>query len=241
MIQELGVPTANSSRIAFGNAASRATVLATALALTMIGRALAVDIPINLGSPGTLETDDSVSFSDLNETPLSHQSLLLDFVFSGNQFVRLFTTTDASFSILLTLQTNGSGDLGSNLHGTGFLFDKGRSALHSTQDLGSASSDDASLSVGLFPFFSGELNTPLDFFGVHFDLTLPNLTPANPSLVVTGGEFELIASGINGDDVFGVGPGVPRDIVPDGGQTMLLLGIAFLGLGGLRHRHFHSR
>jgi hypothetical protein len=190
-----------------------------------------------------LRIEDASSFADLNGTSLSGQTLSLDFLFSNSQFVRLVTTTDDSFSSLLTLQTNGSGDLGANMHGTGFLFDNNRNPLHSAQDLGSASSDDASLSVGLFPFFSGELNTPLDFFGVHFDLTLPNLTPSNPSLIVTGGDFELIASGINGDDVFGVGPGVPRDIVPDTGKTLLLLGIGLLGLGGIgvRVRDSHCR
>lgn len=205
-------------------------IAALTLALTFAPKVTATDIPIGLGPPGHLRTHASHDFSELDGTALSGQTLSVDFLFSNNQFVRLFTTTTDSFSALVTLDTNGSGDLGSDIHGTGLIFDSGRNALQSPETLGAASGDDASLSVGLLPLLSGPLQRPVDFFGVHLDMTLPDLTQTNPSLIIIGGEFELIASHINGDDLFGVGPGVPPDIVPDTGRASLLLAIGLVSL-----------
>ena len=53
---------------------------------------------------------------------------------------------------------------------------------------------------------------------------------------ITEGQFDLIAFGLNKDDRFGVGPGVPRDIVPDFGGTLLLLGLSLAALVGLKSR-----
>lgn len=86
--------------------------------------------------------------------------------------------------------------------------------------------------VGLFPLLSGQLQRPVDFYGIHLDLTFPTSLSAN----IIKGEFDLIASGVSEDDRFGIGPGVPRDIVPDSAGTLLLLGVSMGALVWLRSR-----
>jgi VPDSG-CTERM motif len=174
-----------------------------------------ITIPINLGPPGTLATDTTISFSDLNGTGLVGQNLSVDFLFTGSEFVRLFTVT-TDFSVLMTLQTSSSIPLGVFLHGTGYLTDSLGHALEPSETLGSASSSN-SLSVGLSP----TVGRPLDFYDVHLDLTFPT----NPG-VVTEGQFRLLSN----TGPFGIGPGLPADIVPDTGSTAILLGLGFFGI-----------
>ncbi len=161
---------------------------------------------------------------------LSGQTLSLDFAFTNAEFVRLFSTTNSQFAALLTLRTNASGVAGF-LDGTGYLVDQQGTALEQPESLGSASGDDGAVHAGLFPLLSNVLDRPIDFYGVHFDLTLPAAAP----FAITEGEFGLIVVGIDRNDRFGVGPGnIPRDIVPDFGSTLLLLTcalVAVLGFG----------
>src|SRR5207249_6124898 len=49
----------------------------------------ATTITIDLGPPGRVTGEKIVSFSELNDLPLSGQTLSLDLVFSDNGFVRL--------------------------------------------------------------------------------------------------------------------------------------------------------
>jgi protein with PEP-CTERM/exosortase system signal len=206
------------------------TAISAAMAVIIIlscsGRAKAIPIGIDLGPSPSLTSHTSAYFDALDGISLEGQTLSINFRFTNSEFARLFTVTSRSFKSLLTLQTSGSGVVGF-LHGTGFLVDQHGNALETPQDLGSASSNDGSLHAGLFPFFSGELNTPVDFFGVHFDLTLPN----RPWLTITGSDFGLIS---DPGHVFGIGPGVPPDIVPDAGSTLLLLGISVTGLMAIK-------
>lgn len=176
-------------------------------------------IEIDLGNAGTLHRRVEVPFSDLNGTGLAGQTLSLDFEFGNGEFVRLFSATNKTFACLVTLQSN-VGDYAGFLNGTGYLLDDQSMPEQSPLELGRASSDDGSMSVGLFPLFGG-LKKPLDFFGVHLDITLP----VDASFNVVGGDFILNSSGSTLSDRFGVGPGVPRDIVPDSGETLLLLAL----------------
>jgi VPDSG-CTERM motif len=194
--------------------------------LSWSGRAKANPIWIDLGPSPSLKSHTSDPFNALDGISLAGQTLSINVRFTNSEFVRLFTVTSRSFKSLLTLQTNGSGVVGF-LHGTGFLVDQQGNALETPQDLGRASTNNGSLSVGLFPFFSGELNTPVDFFSIHFDITLPD----RPWLTVTGGDFGLIS---DPGHVFGIGPGLPPDIVPDAGSTLLLLGISVTGLAAIK-------
>jgi hypothetical protein len=205
-------------------------LLAFIPAVTSVEVARATNIPIDLGPPGALSTDLVVPFTTVNGTSLSGQDLSLDFGFSGSQFVRLFSVT-TDFQVSVKLQTNTLGSPGF-LSGTGFLRDQLGNPLQPAQDLGSASSSDGSMIGVLFPLFpgAGAPNRPFDFFNVHFDLTLPN----NSSFDITGGEFELSAIGLGGP--FGVGPGVPNDIVPDAADAIFLLGMGLVGLLVARFR-----
>jgi hypothetical protein len=68
---------------------------------------------------------------------------------------------------------------------------------------------------------------PADVFGIHLDLTLPN----SPGFGFGHGP----PGGVTFDgNIFGIGPGVPRDIVPDFGSTALFLTIALGGLISMR-------
>ncbi|SRR6266704_4749759 len=49
--------------------------------------------------------------------------------------------------------------------------------------------------------------------------------PTNPA-AVTGGQFRLLSN----TGPFGIGPGLPADIVPDTGSTAILLGLGFFGI-----------
>jgi len=192
-----------------------------ALSLEAIGSARATTIDLDLGTPPHVTSKVTNSFDALTGTALQGQTLSLDFTFSHGEFVRLFTITSNPFVGLLKLQTNSSGML-DFLNGTGFLVDQQGNPLEQPQQLGSASGNNGSLAAGLFPLLPGDLQRPLDFFGIHFDLTLP----VSPFVSITGEEF-LFSS--DRDRPFGVGPGVPPDIVPDQGSTLLLLSLALLG------------
>src|SRR5689334_20408584 len=91
------------------------------LTLSSFEAARGVTIPINLGPPGTLATDTTISFTGLNGTFLVGQNLSVDFVFTNLEFVRLFTVT-TDFSVSMTLQTSSSSFVGF-LSGTGYLTD----------------------------------------------------------------------------------------------------------------------
>jgi len=193
-----------------------------AVSLGAIGSARATTIDLDLGTPPHVTSKVTNSFDALNGTVLQGQTLSLDFTFSHAEFVRLFSVTPKSFIALLKLQTNSPGTLDFP-NGTGFLVDQQGNPLQLPQELGSAAGDNGLLSSGLLPLLLGDLQSPLDFFGVHFDLTLP----VAPSISITGEEF-LFKS--DGNAPFGVGPGVPSDIVPDGGSTALFLATTLAAL-----------
>jgi hypothetical protein len=204
---------------------SRALIFAAVaiLALARGEKSQAVAIPINLGSSG-FSFDISFPFNDLNGTSLADQNLSVDFIFANPAFVRLFTVT-TDFGAAVRLETNGS-DVGF-LTGTGYLINAQGNALHTAEKLGSASSS-STLFATLSP--PAGLQKPVDFFGVHYDLKFPD----NPGVEVTGGQLRLFTRGVGGP--FGIGPGVPADLVPDIGGTLLLFGIGLGALGVLRSR-----
>ena len=208
---------------------ARAVMLA-GLLVSFAKSANATPIEIDLGPPHTITSQTPSSpFEELNGTPLSGQTVSVDFSFSNNEFVRLFTITSTTFDAFIKLQTNGSGFLGF-LEGTGYLVDMQGNAIPGFGITGSASGNDGSLAIGLFPLLKDEDGTPntdllrpLDFYGIHYDLSFPDVNDS--SIHVIGGEFTLIS---DAGGVFGIGPGIPRDIVPDSGSTLFLLG---MGIG----------
>ena len=192
------------------------------------GHAGATSINVDLGASPNITSDHGASFTDIAGTALQGQTLSLDFFFLNGKFVRLFSATSNTFDILITLQTNGAGQVGF-LDGTGYLFDQQGNPLDAPQMLGSASGN-GSMAAGLLPLLAGGLQRPLDFFGVHFDLILPN----NPSIAITSSDFGLLSAP---GAPFGIGPGVPRDITtPDTGSSFILLCLGTLGLMLVRMR-----
>jgi len=189
----------------------------------MTENAAATSIGIDLGTPPKLTSQVDSSFQALNSVSLSGQTLSLDFMFTNSEFARLFTVTDSLFTARLTLQTNGLGLVGF-LDGTGELLDQQGNPIQPAQALGSASGHHGSMHVELFPLLSGQLQKPLDFFGVHYDLTLPDV----PAVTISGADFQLVAAGVNQEDRFGIGPGVPLDIVPEGSATLFLFSIGLI-------------
>src|SRR5215217_2998319 len=147
------------------NFRSLAFTVLTALFLWWGGNADAITIETDLGSAPAIKTHTATPFDALNGTPLAGQTLSLDFMFTDGEFARLFTVTSFSFTCMLDLRTNATGSLGF-ADGIGYLLDQNGDALHTPQDLGIASDDEGGIHAGLLPFFSGELQRPLDFFGV---------------------------------------------------------------------------
>jgi hypothetical protein len=207
--------------------ALKASALFAAMGATVIletaGSAQAITIELDLRDSHHITSKITKAFAELNGMALQGQTLSLDFTFSHGEFVRLFSITSDPFVGLLTLHTNSSGvDF---LDGTGFFIDQNGQPLEQPQQLGSASGN-GWMAAGLFP---GDLERPLDFFGIHFDLTLPD----SPFISITGEEFVFDS---NGNGPFGVGPGVPRDLVPDQDSTVLLLSLGSLALISARPR-----
>jgi hypothetical protein len=190
-----------------------------ALVIAPIGTARAVPITVDLGTHGTLSPDRTFTLNEISGTALNGQNLAIDIRFADAKFVRLFSITSDDFGVLLRFNTDHAGLVGF-LEGTGFFVDADGNSLHTPQTLGSASSSSGFMAVGLFPISSGELHRPYDFYGIHLDLILPS----NPSVSVTDLQFQLVSG------PFGVGPGLPPDIVSDQGRTLPLLGCALIAL-----------
>jgi hypothetical protein len=225
----------DSMRLPTRTGRARTMIFAGLLCLFMQG-VKAYAIEVSLGPPHTITSQTPLSpFDGMNGTPLEGESLSVDFSFSNNEFARIFTVTSADFQASIKLQTNSMGFVGF-LDGTGYLIDINGNPIPGYGITGSASGSDGWMAISLFPLLKDEDGTPnmdllrpFDFYGVHYDLMFP--LDNDPSIHVTGGDFWL--SDPSGG-VFGVGPGLPRDIVPDTGGTLLLLAVGIALTVGLR-------
>lgn len=206
------------------------------LLLASVISARAGMIGIDLGPSHTVTSQTPPSpFADLNGTQLNGQSVSMDLSFLNSEFVRIFSVTSNSFQASIKLQTSIS-DFHGFLDGTGYLIDINGNAIPGFGITGSASGSDGTLGISLFPLFKdadGTPNTdllkPFDFYGIHYDLMFPDV--ANSAVIVTGGQFSLLS---DPDGVFGIGPGIPRNIVPETGDTLFLFGLGVLVSIGLR-------
>jgi hypothetical protein len=214
---------------------ARAGILA-GLLFSSIQVAHAAPIEVSLGPPHTITSQTPLSsFDGLNGTLLNGQHLSVNFSFSNNEFARIFSVTSWDFLASIKLQTNGSGMLG-YLEGTGYLIDRHGNAIPGYGITGSASGDGGWMGISLFPLVKDEDGTPnrdllrpFDFYGIHYDLIFPDVD--DPSIYVTEGMFSLIDPD---GHVFGVGPGVRRNIVPDSSSTVFLLGMGIALIIGFR-------
>lgn len=148
-------------------------------------------------------------YSGLNGTQLNGQTLSVDLNFSTQ--VHLFQGSWSGFLVGLAVQTSGGESF---ITGTGYVMDINGTPLGAGV-LGSANTTNL-MYVGLLPVLYG-LGRPSDIYGVHFDITLPDLD----ATIVAGGielfDNDLVDNG-HRPDPFRIGPHVP-----EGGKTYLLL------------------
>jgi hypothetical protein len=185
----------------------------------------ATTITIDLGPPGRVTGEKIVSFTDPSGLQLNGQTVSLDLVFSGNGFVRLFKSTSSTFLLLPMLDVFGAGTI-NNPTGSGYLFDEAGNPISSITSFGGSVTTDPGgesfrLSLGgFFPLLADETGKPgedgpfpLDIYGAHLDIILPN----GSAFSVTGGEFGLFPNASQPwHNQFQIGD------VPDSGGTLPL-------------------
>ena len=190
--------------------------------------AVATPLCVDLGPSGVVHNNRTVD-SGAPNVGFAGQNIDIDFSFQNGQFIRLFTATENMFQIDAFFRINNARLPALNFAGSGFLTDSHGAELGPavtleafpvTQDLHQVGVD-----LVLRPLTSDVV--PVDVFGFHLDLTLPNCPGFGFGDGPPGGVTFAA-------DVFGIGPGVPRDIVPDVGSTGLFLTIALGGLISMR-------
>jgi len=200
----------------------------------------ATSIQIDLGPPAFYINTQlgPFSFSDLHGTPVNGSTLSLDFLFTGGEFVRLFSNTTKSFDIHLGLRTDAGPFPGYVTNATAYLIAQDGTAISGTTSvIGRAQSNTGRTFLGFFPLLAdgnGTPNTslsfPLDFYGVHFAFNLPD----DPGAVIIDSGFMLVGTGRR-SSTFAVGP------LPDTGNTLMLLFIGVSGLIAAKTRAFGPR
>src|SRR5438034_9269321 len=183
----------------------------------------ATTITIDLGPPGRVTGEKIVSFSELNDLPLSGQTLSLDLVFSDNGFVRLFKSTNSTFLLLPMLDVFGAGTI-NNPTGNGYLFDQAGNPISSVTSFGGSVTTDPGGEAlrlalgGFFPLLADGAFPP-DIYCAHLDITLPN----DSAFDVTGGELGLFPNASQlWHNQFQIGN------VRDSGCTLFLALVAFV-------------
>ena len=201
-------------------------IAAAAASLFVAPLAFATPIPIqvDLGPTGVVYGSRIADLPAPN-VQFQGQNVAFDFSFQNGEFIRLFTATKNSFQIDAFFRINNAPLPPLNFVGSGFLTDNQGAELGPPVALQAFPVTDLVHEVGvdflLRPLTSNAV--PADVYGIHLDLTLPN----SPGFGFGSGPPGGITFAGN---VFGIGPGVPRDIVPDQGSgTLLLLSIGLLG------------
>jgi hypothetical protein len=183
----------------------------------------AVTIGVDLGPTGVVNSNRTVDLPAPN-VEFQGQSIAIDFNFQNGEFIRLFTATH-SFLIDAFFRINNAPLPALNFAGSGCLIDSQGDALGPLVSLQAFPVTDLHHEVGvdlvLSPLTSSAV--PADVFGIHLDLTLPN----SPGFGFGNGPVGGVTFG---SGIFGIGPGVPRDIVPDLDSTFLLLSLGLVGL-----------
>jgi hypothetical protein len=185
----------------------------------------ATTITIDLGLPERVTGEKIVSFSDPSDLHLNGQTVSLDLIFSGNGFVRLLKSTNSTFLLLPMLDVFGAGTINSPT-GSGYLFDASGNPISSVTSFGGSVTTDPGGEAfrlalgGFFPLLADDTGKPgedgsfpLDIYGAHLDITMPN----GSGFHVTGGELGLFPNASESwHNQFQIGD------VPDSGCTLLL-------------------
>jgi hypothetical protein len=205
--------------------------LLTVAAFLVLGSvAVATPLWVDLGPTGVVHNSRTVDCGAPN-VQFAGQNIDIDFSFQNGQFIRLFTATNSSFQIDAFFRINNAPFPALNFAGSGFLTDNHGAELGPAVTLEAFPVTHHSHEVGvdlvLRPLTSNAV--PADVYGIHLDLTLPN----SPGFGFGDGPPGGVTFAAN---VLGIGPGIPRDIVPDFGSTALFLTIALGGLISMRAR-----
>jgi hypothetical protein len=203
-------------------------LLARAVFLVPASVAVAIPVPVNLGPTGVVYNSRTVDLA-APSVQFEGQTIGIDFTFQNGQFIRLFTATKHTFQIDAFFRINNAPLPPLNFAGSGFLTDNQGAKIGPPVALEAFPVTDLFHEIGvdlvLRPLTSNAV--PADVFGVHWDLILPN----SPEFGFGDGPVGGVTFTAN---VLGIGPGVPRDIVPDVGSTALFLTIALGGLTSMR-------
>jgi len=190
--------------------------------------AVATPLCVDLGPTGVVHDSRTVDLWAPN-VQFAGQNIDFNFSFENGQFIRLFTATNNSFQIDAFFRINNAPLGALNFGGSGFLTDNHGAELGPAVTLVALPVTLGFHQVGvdllLRPLTSDLV--PADVNGIHLDLTLPN----SPEFGFADGPPGGVTFAGN---VFGIGPGVPRDVVPDFGSTALFLTIALGGLISMR-------
>ena len=204
-------------------------VVAVAASVFVTVSALAIPIQVDLGASGVVASNRIVSFPAPNVL-FQGQNLALDFTFQDPQFIRLFTDT-SSFLIDVLLRIN-SAPLSTALSGTGYLTDQHGAALGPPVALQTNPVTDQVNETGVDLVLTPPINNlarPIDVYDFHFDLTLPN----SPTFGF-GLDNDTSDAIIFGGNIFGAGPDIPADVIPETGETIALLALGLVVVGGAR-------
>jgi hypothetical protein len=190
--------------------------------------AVASPLWIDLGPTGVVYNSRTVDCGG-PDVQFAGQNIDIDFSFQNGQFIRLFTATNNSFQIDAFFRINNAPLPALNFTGSGFLTDNHGAELGPAVALEAFPVTHHFHQVGvdlvLRPL-NGDV-VPVDVYGFHLDLTLPN----SPGFGFGDGPPGGVTFVAN---VLGIGPGIPRDIVPDFGSTALFFTIALGGLIPMR-------
>ena len=190
--------------------------------------AVATPLCVDLGPSGVVHNNRTVD-SGAPDVGFAGQNIDIDFSFQNGQFIRLFTATENTFQIDAFFRINNAPLPALNFAGSGFLTDSHGAELGPAVTLEAFPVTQHLHQVGvdlvLRPLTSDVV--PDDAYGFHLDLTLPD----SPGFGFGSGP----AGGVTfTGNIFGIGPDVPHDIVPDGGSTALFLTITLAGLVSMR-------
>ena len=204
-------------------------LLTVAALLVPASVAVAIPLPIDLGPTGIVHGNLPVDLPAPN-VQFQGQNIVFDFSFQNGEFIRLFTATK-SFQMDAFFRINSAPLPELHFAGSGYLTDNLGGQLGPAITLVALPVTDLVNEIGvdflLRPLTSNAV--PADAYGIHLDLTLPN----SPGLGFGDGPPGGVTFTAN---VFGIGPGIQRDIVPDGGSTALFLIITLGGLISMRAR-----
>jgi hypothetical protein len=203
------------------------------VAALLTSRLNAQTVTLTLPSPGGLVNEIQLPFSKLYGTPLAGQALSLQLNFADENFIRIFSQTLFTpgsggnfFFIDLELKDNTGGYFPVSVI-DGYMLDKNGNPIMPSSQLFDTGGGPGNTQIYIIP--GGDLDTPTDFYGVDFEVQLPN----TPSVELTDADFIVEVTGSRLAN-FGIGPNLPTNLVPEIACTAILLLISGIPIVVLR-------